>query len=268
VRETSAAVQTIQEGGELEKVWQSARERHPWFRRATQWAASIDPAEQLQQAAGTVAKQISSFVTASLWAATELLITLFALFYFFRDRHKAVRLIERLTPFTHEEVERMARRVAETILATVYGTLLVAIVQGTLGGLMFWWLGLPAPLLWGVVMALLAVVPVLGAFVVWVPAAIWLAIDGHWIKALVLTGWGSLIVGTIDNLLYPIFVGTRLHFHTLIMFVAVVGGLIAFGAAGLILGPVILAVTDSLIELWRKRAGSSLRSLRNEEGGL
>ncbi len=75
-------------------------------------------------------------------------------------------------------------------------------------------------------------------------------------------------MGTIDNLLYPIFVGTRLHFHTVIMFIAVIGGLIAFGAAGLILGPVILAVTDALIELWRKRGGASLRSLRNEEGRL
>src|SRR5688572_20471636 len=199
VRETTATVQKIQEQGELGKVWTATRERHPWFARATQWTEGIKPSEQVQQAAGTVAKQISSFVTASLWAVAQLLITLFALFYFFRDRHKAIRLLERITPLTREEVEATARRIAETIHATVYGTVLVAFVQGLLGGLMFWALGLPAPLLWGVVMALLAVVPVLGAFVVWVPAAIWLGLDGHWFKALVLTGWGGIVVGTIDN---------------------------------------------------------------------
>jgi predicted PurR-regulated permease PerM len=268
VRETTGAIQTIQEQGALEKVWESSREKHPWFRAATNWVSTIDPAQQLQQAAGGVAKQISSIVTASLWMATQLLIALFTLFFFFRDRHKALRLIERMTPFTHQEVEGIAHRVAETIHATVYGTLLVAAVQGLLGGLMFWWLGLPAPLLWGVVMALLAVVPVLGAFVVWVPAALWLALDGHWVKALVLTGWGTFIVGTIDNLLYPIFVGARLHFHSLVMFIALVGGLIVFGAAGLVLGPVILAVTDALIEIWRERSGRSFRPLRNEGRGL
>jgi predicted PurR-regulated permease PerM len=268
VRETTGAIQNIQEQGALENVWKSAREQHPWFRRATNWVSTIDPAQQLQQAAGGMAKQISSIVTASLWVATQLLITLFMLFYFFRDRHRALRLIERITPLTHEEVAAIALRVGQTIHATVYGTLLVAVVQGLLGGLMFWWLGLPAPLLWGVVMALLAVVPVLGAFVVWIPAALWLALDGHWFKAIVLTGWGTFVVGTIDNLLYPIVVGARLHFHTLVMFMALVGGLIVFGAAGLILGPVILAVTDALIEIWRARSGTAFRSLRNEGPGL
>jgi predicted PurR-regulated permease PerM len=268
VRETTNTVQTIQEQGALANVWTSTRERHPWFQAATNWLSTIDPAEQIQQAAGGLAKQISSIVTASLWVATQLLITLFILFFFFRDRHQALRLIERVTPLTHEEVTRLAQQVAQTIHATVYGTLLVAAVQGILGGLMFWWLGLPAPLLWGVVMALLAVVPVLGAFVVWIPAALWLALDGHWVKALILTGWGTFVVGMIDNLLYPIFVGARLNFHSVVMFIALVGGLIVFGAAGLILGPVILAVTDALITIWRERGRAAFRSLRNEGRGL
>ena len=79
----------------------------------------------------------------------------------------------------------------DTIHATIYGTLVVALVQGTRGGLMFWWLGLPAPILWGAVMALLAIVPVLGAFVIWVPAAIFLAASGQWGKAAILAAWGG-----------------------------------------------------------------------------
>lgn len=75
----------------------------------------------------------------------------------------------------------------------------MAVVQGTLGGLMFWWLALPAPLLWGVVMGLLAIVPVLGAFVVWVPVAVFLALDGEWVQAMLLTAWGAVVVGALDH---------------------------------------------------------------------
>ena len=118
---------------------------------------------------------------------------------------------------------------------------------------MFWWLGLPAPLLWGVVMALLAVLPVLGAFIVWIPAALILALEGSGGKALILTVWGLLVVGTIDNLLRPILVGNRLKLHTILAFISVVGGLILFGPSGLILGPVALTITTVLLETWRTR---------------
>jgi predicted PurR-regulated permease PerM len=135
----------------------------------------------------------------------------------------------------------------------VFGTVIVAIVQGTLGGLMFWFLGLPGALLWGVVMALLALVPVLGAFVVWIPAAVFLAVEGSWGKALLLTGWGTIVVGMIDNLLYPLLVGNKLRLHTVPVFFAIVGGLALFGASGVILGPVLLAVALGLIDVWKSR---------------
>ena len=115
---------------------------------------------------------------------------------------------------------------------------------------MFWWLGLPAPLLWGIVMGLLAVVPVLGAFLIWVPAAIFLLLDGSEGKALLLTLWGAVVVGGIDNLLYPTLVGRRLKMHTLLAFISIVGGLIVFGASGLTRGPVIFTVTRLLLETW------------------
>jgi predicted PurR-regulated permease PerM len=118
---------------------------------------------------------------------------------------------------------------------------------------MFWWLGLPAPLLWGVIMSMLAVVPVLGAFVVWLPAALYLAFEGHWEKALILTLWGMLIVGTIDNLLRPILVGGRLKQHTVLAFISVVGGLFVFGTTGLVLGPIALTITIVLLEAWPER---------------
>ena len=102
-------------------------------------------------------------------------------------------------------------------------------------------------------MAALAVVPVLGAFVVWIPAALFLAMEGSWGRALILAVWGGLVVSTIDNLLRPILVGNRLKLHTVLAFIALVGGLIAFGASGLILGPVVLTVTMVLLRIWRVR---------------
>ena len=150
-------------------------------------------------------------------------------------------------------MDRLFSRIGDTIYATIYGTLAVSSAQGVLGGLMFWWLGLSAPLLWGVVMALLAVVPVLGAFIVWIPAALFLVLEGNWGKALILALWGMFVVGTVDNLLRPILVGNRLKLHTVLAFMSVVGGLILFGPAGLILGPLALTVTAVLLEIWRGR---------------
>ncbi|PLU83170.1 AI-2E family transporter, partial [Sinorhizobium medicae] len=111
---------------------------------------------------------------------------------------------------------------------------------------------LPAPVVWGLAMGLLAVVPVLGAFIVWLPAALSLALSGEWGKALILAGWGAGVVATIDNLLYPIFVGDRLKLHTLTAFMSMIGGIIVFGSAGLVIGPVAFTVTLLLLDIWRQ----------------
>jgi len=94
---------------------------------------------------------------------------------------------------------------------------------------------------------------VLGAFIIWIPAAIFLFLQGSEGKALLLTLWGAVVVGGIDNVLYPILVGTQLKMHTVLAFVSLVGGLIVFGAAGLIIGPVIFTVTKVLLEIWRRQ---------------
>ena len=102
-------------------------------------------------------------------------------------------------------------------------------------------------------MAILAVVPVLGAFIIWIPTALFLAVEGNWTNALILTLWGIFVVGTIDNLLRPILVGNRLKLHTVLVFISVVGGLILFGAVGLILGPVTLTITMELLQIISNR---------------
>jgi predicted PurR-regulated permease PerM len=158
-----------------------------------------------------------------------------------------------MIPLSNREVDDVFAFVASMIRATVFGNILTSIAQGTLGGLMFWILGIPAPALWALVMFFTSLVPSLGAPVVWVPAAAMLAAQGHWGKAVILTAWGALAVGTIDNILYPILVGREIRLHTLAVFLAVVGGLFVFGASGLVLGPVALALMLALIDILRRR---------------
>ena len=193
-----------------------------------------------------------SIVKGSIFQVVEFCITFYLLFFFLRDRNRALELLRSLSPLSNDDMSRLLVRVGDTIYATIYGTLVVSSLQGFLGGMMFWYLELPAPLLWGVVMALLAMLPMVGSLFVWLPAAMFLAVEGNWGKALILVLWGMMVVGTIDNLIRPILVGNRLKLHTALAFVSAVGGLLVFGPAGLVLGPVTLTVTQSLLDVWSK----------------
>jgi predicted PurR-regulated permease PerM len=245
--------------------WRDVIERNPRLAPTLRWLEThVDVRSEVQRAFTMLTARIPSFVSDSLWASVELLIILFFLFFFFRDRPAALRALRALMPLSETETTEVFRRVADTIHATLYGTLVVAAVQGTLGGLMFWWLGLPTPLVWGMVMALLAIVPILGTFVVWIPAAVFLGLEGHWLKALILTGWGVIVIALVDNLLYPVLVGERLRLHTLLVFVAMLGGIALLGVSGLILGPVILAITLALVDVWRWRTAGG----RSAERGV
>ncbi|HEX5733580.1 MAG TPA: AI-2E family transporter [Blastocatellia bacterium] len=253
VREAASGVE-IMNAETATGRWRAAVERNPRLAPILHWVETqIDVQGEAQRAVDTIISRLSSFVTGSIWMIVELMITLFTLFFFFRDRRAVLRAMRSLVPLSEPETDEVFSRVADTISATIYGTLVVAFVQGALGGLMFWWLGLPAPLLWGVVMALLAIVPVLGPFVVWVPAAIFLALEGNWGKALILTALGVGVIAVIDNLLYPMLVGKKMRLHTLPVFFAILGGLALFGPSGLILGPVTLAITVALVDVWRRR---------------
>ena len=235
--------------------WRRSLEAQPRLAPLADWVEQkIDLPGTVTALTTWLTTTAGSVVKGSVVQVIGFCLTFYLLFYFLRDRRAALQALRSLSPLSPAEMDRLFGRVADTIYATVSGTLAVSAVQGLLGGLMFWWLGLPAPLLWGVVMALLAVVPVLGAFVVWIPAALFLAADGSWEKALILIAWGVGVVGGIDNLLYPVLVGNRLQLHTVLAFISLVGGLILFGPAGLILGPVALTITTVLLEIWRQRS--------------
>ena len=257
---TNRLIMEISKGAELIQTHATAGTltrplgNYPHLDPLDRWIArQIDLPETVGRLATWLTNIATSFVRGSVMHLTGLLLTFYLLFYFLRDRHLALESLRSLAPLSPAEMDRVFSRVTATIHATVYGTLVVATIQGTLGGLMFWILGLPAPLLWGLIMGLLAVIPVLGAFVIWIPAAIWLASQGMWGKALLLTAWGGIVVAGIDNLIYPILVGNRLHQHTLLTFISLVGGLLFFGSSGIILGPLSVTLTLLLLEIWHDR---------------
>jgi predicted PurR-regulated permease PerM len=198
--------------------------------------------------AGWVSGRISRVLSGSVWVVTQVSIALFVLFYFLRDGERIVSSLKPLIPLSETRMEAIATRIALTVRVSLGAKLLMGTLQGVLGGLMFAWLGIPAPVFWGAVMVFFSIVPILGAFVVWAPAAVYFALQSDWKHALILTAWGVIVIHPVDNLLGPVLVGTTLRLHTLLMFFSVVGGMAAFGAAGIVLGPVIVAVVSSLRE--------------------
>jgi predicted PurR-regulated permease PerM len=238
-------------------------EHIPLFGSLLRWLDSqIDLPKDAAQVARGMAQWVSSLtstiVGGSAWAITQIATMIVVLFYFLRDGEVILLNIRSLVPLSEQETDRLFARITETIRVSLYGKVVVAAIQGGLGGLIFWWLDLPAPAFWGFVMALLSVLPVLGAFVIWLPAAATLAMQGYWGRALILTGWGIFIVHPVDNFLGPVLVGTKLHLHTLLMFFSVIGGLAAFGAAGIVLGPIIIAVVVSLFEIRQRRSADEV----------
>jgi predicted PurR-regulated permease PerM len=235
--------------------WRVVFDRHPLLAPIGQWLdKQLDLRAVVAPAVAWLTSAGASLLQGSVLQAIGAVLVFYLLFYMLRDRAAALQALRSLSPLSEGDMSRLFSDVTDTVHATVYGTLIVAAVQGALGGLMFWWLGLPEPLLWGVVMGALAVVPVLGAFIVWVPVAIFLALEGSIGQALLLAAWGAMVVGGIDNVLYPMLVGQRLKMHTLVAFVSIVGGLIVFGPSGLIVGAVVFTVTRLLLQIWKRPA--------------
>lgn len=216
--------------------------------------------ERLKGVSGQIAGQTLGFLGGLASFIVQMFFVIFTMYYFFKDGENISRTIRDSLPLEREQADSIISRTREVIDASVYGVISIAIIQGTLGGLAFWVLGLPSAIIWGVVMTFLSMVPMLGAFLVWVPGAIYLALTGHWVKALLLALWGTLVIGMVDNFLRPKLVGSRTRLHPLLIFFSVLGGLSVFGVLGVVLGPVVVAITLALVDVYRA-AGRSTTAL-------
>ena len=224
-------------------------------------------AERLQSMSGTIANRTLGVVGGLVGTIIEIFFVIFTMYYLFRDGDRIRDVLRDALPLERAEAHEIFMRTRDVIGASVYGVVVIAMIQGALGGLAFWVLGLPSALIWGVVMLLLSMIPMAGSFVVWVPAAIFLAATNHWGKAIALTLWGALVIGSIDNFLRPKLVGEKTRLHELLIFFSVLGGLQVFGVLGIVLGPVIVAITLALIDVFRRagRHGDTLQETMIEE---
>ena len=206
--------------------------------------------EGTQAAAGYLAGKLQGVLAGSVRTVTQLGIMVFTLFFLLKDGAAFRRAFLSVIPTGRSDADTLVQRMAETISASLQGSLTIAAIQGSLGGLMFWFLAVPQAFLWAFLMGLLALIPSLGTFLIWMPVAVFLALSGHPVKALILFAWGVLVIGSVDNLLYPSLVGNRLRLHTIPIFFAVLGGIALFGLTGLVLGPLLLTTTLALLHLY------------------
>lgn len=174
--------------------------------------------------------------------AVGFFVMLYVVYFLFRDGRSLVGEVERRIPLQPQQTQRLLTQFTTVVRATVKGNILVALVQGTLGGLAFWVLGLPGAVLWGAVMALLSLLPAVGAVLVWAPVAAYYFLSGDLVRAVGLVLWGSLVIGLVDNLLRPILVGKDTRLPDYLVLVATLGGIVVFGISGFVIGPVIAAV--------------------------
>jgi predicted PurR-regulated permease PerM len=249
--------QTIQDGAAaLEEKWKASAGSGSWLadlRERWNLDAAFSPEEIKQyitNARNFLFPKVMALAGGVLQVLLGFVLLLFVLFFLFRDGQKLGKRLIDFLPMPREQANVLVRRTEEVLSACVYGVIMVAAVQGTLGGITFWLLGLPSPVTWGVVMTLLCTLPIVGAWLVWLPAAAGLAMTGDYTKAIILAIVGQFIISSIDGFLRPILVGQKAKLHELVIFFSVLGGLQYFGLLGILLGPVVMSLAYGLMSVF------------------
>lgn len=216
--------------------------------------------EELLARAGAAAGGVGQAILGALSATTrgtlsvivDLFLTLYAMFFFLIDGPRYLQTVALYLPLRESEQEQMLERFVSVARATLKGTLLIGLVQGSLGGVALAAAGISGAAMWGVMMVVLSVVPVVGGALIWVPAAIVLLIQGAWLKAVLLAAFCALVIGSIDNLLRPRLVGQDIQMSDLLILFSTLGGIAVFGGIGFILGPMVAALFITTWEIFRQ----------------
>ena len=242
-----------------------AGENVPWLAKKWSWVAEhvpgLDPKADLaetiersvQKQAGFLAERLGTILRNIAEFIFDLFVMIFAMFYFFRDADQFIRGIRSILPFDAEHRDAMMTQTRNLISASVTTSLILAALQGVIGGLGFLLVKLPAPLFWGVVMAFFSLVPVVGSGLIFVPAALWLGLTGHWGLALLLLAICAGVSAIVDNVLRPLLLGGRTELSGLVIFISVVGGVGLFGMLGLVLGPILVATAAGVLAVYMER---------------
>jgi predicted PurR-regulated permease PerM len=249
--EASAFYERFKTGDiQLSQYFQQGFDALPaWVRTALERFGLADLADvqrRLVDALGKSSQAITSRAFSigqnTLEFVVNLFVMLYLLYFLLRDGKALSAQAARALPLEPRHTRRLLQQFATVVRATVKGNVVVALVQGTLGGLAFWFLDISGPLLWGALMALLSLLPAVGAAMVWGPVAAYLLSTGSLASGIGLAVWGVLVIGLVDNVLRPILVGKETRMPDYLVLIATLGGLAAFGLNGFVIGPVIAAI--------------------------
>ncbi len=207
--------------------------------------------KSIGELSSALAGQIGPLMKNTLVLAINLAIMLIALFFFFRNGTDYYHAVMDLLPFPAEQKHAVARKLHDTFAAVINGVFLIALLQGFLTGVGFALFNVPLAVLWGFVAALLALLPVGGAALVWIPGAVFLFLKGMTLQGVLLSIWGLLIVSMADNVLKPLIIGRKANIPTFILFLSLLGGLQVYGVLGLLFGPLVVTLLMAFIEIYR-----------------
>ena len=233
----------------------------PWaVQRAEEIGVDLDQIRENVASAGLaisqgVASRLLGLGQQTLTFTLLLAVTLYVLFFFVRDGERLQAVLIRALPLGDPRERRMLSKFAAVTRATVKGTFVIAMIQGAIGGAAFWVVGLPSPILWGVVMGLLSLLPAIGGALVWVPAAIYLLATGQVWQAAVLSVISMGVMGTVDNALRPTLVGRDAGMPDYVILLSTLGGLATFGFSGLVVGPVVAGLFLTVWEIFSEEFG-------------
>jgi len=257
---------TAGEYGGFNRVWTWITAHIPAYITAQ---TAIDLPGLVRQGAGRLggylASQFGAVLRNIVLFLFELVVMLFALFYFLRDAKAIMKRIRLFLPFEEAMREKMLAEARDLIFASVTTSLVIAAVQGIVCGGAFAIVGVNSSLFWGVVMAFLALLPVVGAWPIWVPAAIWLFSTGHIMRGLILIGICGGVGSTIDNILRPLLLGGRSSLNGLLVFISVLGGLAVFGVLGVVLGPIVVATAVGVLDVYSQKEMTAEAAAAAEE---
>lgn len=236
----------------LNRIWAHLQHRFPELNSAEVTAELHHYGEQGAQ---FLADRLGSAVQHTAEFLFDLVITIFAMFYLFRDGRALVAELRRLLPLQAFERERVLDDTRDIIFATVLASFLAAAAHGALLGFAFRAVGIHAALFWGVLMAFFSLIPVVGSALIWIPAAAGLVANGHVLKGVVLALLATAVVFLVDYVLRPWFISGRAQVGELLVFIGVLGGISLFGALGIVLGPIVVALAANLLDLYTPRRG-------------
>jgi predicted PurR-regulated permease PerM len=250
---------------------------HDWLvARFPVIARYVPEQQQIVENLGAAAKSAGAFLVQAASRMTvgtaafllDLFVMLYAMFFFLRDGRQILERIFYYTPLDHDDEVRVLERLSSVTRATIKGTIVIGIIQGTLAGLGFWAAGIDGAAFWGTIMTILSIVPGVGAALVWVPGVIYLYATGNALAATLLLVWCAAVVGTVDNILRPRLVGKDAKMPDLLILVGTLGGLFLFGPIGFIVGPIVCGLFLTVWDIYGTTFRDILPPVRSLRTGV